>query len=56
MESLETRAKQRAESIVGVPINEKTITLFDPALANMQRKLAERAKEMSEAREKEAKK
>jgi hypothetical protein len=56
MESLETRAKQRAESIVGVPINEKTVTLFDPALANMQRKLAERAKEMSEAREKEAKK
>jgi hypothetical protein len=56
VESLEARAKKRAESIVGVPINEKTVDLFDPALSNMQRKLANRAKEMSEMREKEAKK
>ena len=41
---------------MGVPINEKTVDLFDPTLSNMQRKLANRAKEMSEMREKEAKK
>lgn len=52
MESLETRAKQRAESTAGVPINEKTVNLFDPALVGMEIKLAKRKKEMSEAREK----
>jgi hypothetical protein len=52
MESLATRAKQRAESTAGVPINEKTIDLFDPALVGMEIKLAKRKKEMSEAREK----
>jgi len=52
MKSLETRAKQRAESTAGVPINEKTIDLFDPALVGIEIKLAKRKKEMSEAREK----